>query len=490
MSYDICVFNKKKAPKHKADFIKWYEQITEWNSNSCFDDISVASKELQEWYSFMLKHFPAMNGRDAEESQQCYAKARALNADDIIDDCADYSIDNDLIYVSLGHSQAESAFKLAIGKANELDLGIFDPQDGNLLLCEKGEQAHVAVQHQCAESTSQAASKKKKTVDELIQEGDFKGARRLCYRRIVFSAAFVILWIVIFSLSMIEEFNSIYVINYIIAGTPFNIFLYFNLKDLRKVKASEESFNSMMRTREEARLREAPERLNAEIKRLLGSDCEVMPIEDDVCVNELTDIYFAEREHCKNSGMYPVILQLDSKLIENLEVNQKKEWDNTLDAETEMDKLKGILHSRFSNQSDWNEFVGNKDDEGRGCLDAIDDVDFMWGRFVIAKLPVTKPADIFVRIPIGDWGECPAPMVHHALTDYWNSKYDAVPCFISSEIIMYNVPKPVDEVLAYDLAVEHAAYCADEPFASGDTLWGMANQLKQSTFWHFTWSDN
>lgn len=239
MSYDICVFNKKKAPKHKADFIKWYEQITEWNSNSCFDDISVASKELQEWYSFMLKHFPAMNGRDAEESQQCYAKARALNADDIIDDCADYSIDNDLIYVSLGHSQAESAFKLAIGKANELDLGIFDPQDGNLLLCEEGEQAHVTVQHQCAESTSLGIV----SVESFILVGDFKGARRYCHKRIVISAVTAIALTAALFLLTGNAYMSKYTSCCIAGVIPLWLLLYSAFKDLRKVKASEESFN-------------------------------------------------------------------------------------------------------------------------------------------------------------------------------------------------------------------------------------------------------
>lgn len=330
--------------------------------------------------------------------------------------------------------------------------------------------------------------------DELIRKCDFKGARKACYKGMTVCTIFVVLFSIVYIMSIIEKPEPKSIISnlacLLLVETPFVIGLYFSFKNLGNVKIAEETFNSTMHIREESKVREAPERLYAEIKRVLGSDCEVMPIEDGVCVKELTDIYFAERENCKNTGMLPIILQLDCSLIDELEMNLKEKWGETPDAEKELEKMKSILHSRFNSQSDWKEFVGSKNDEGRGYLDGIDDVDFMWGRFVIAKLPVTTPADIFTRVQVGDWGECPSPMVHRALADYWNKKYDAVPCFISCDTIIYNVPKPVDEECAYDLAVEHAAYCADEPFTSCDTLCGMANQLKHSTFWHFMWSEN
>lgn len=493
MSYDICVFNKRIAPRRKEDFIKWYDHIMTLNGDSTFDDIHVASKELQEWYSFMLKHFPAMNGRDAEESQQCYAKAMGVDVDVAIDDSADYSIRNDLIYIAFGYSQAKNAIKLATWKAKELGLGVFDPQEGNFLLCNDCGQTSQAVQNQRAEKNSKTVSTKKKTIEKLIHKCDFKGARKICYHNIVTIAAFMVFWLVVFSMSITEasEPKSIIVPleSFLLCETVFGYPLYLSIKRLRKAKVAEETYNSIMRTKEESRLLEAPERLYAEIKRVLGPDCEVIPVEDGVCTNNLTDIYLAERESCKNNGMLPIILQLDCNLIVDLEMNLKEKWGETSDAEKELESMKIILYSRFNSQSDWNEFVGYKDDESRGCLDGIDDVDFMWGRFVIAKLPVTTPADVFTRVPIGDWGECPSPNVHRTLADYWNKKYGAVPCFISCDTIMYNVPKPVDEENAYHLAIEHAAYCADEPFTSGDTLGGMANQLKQSTFWHFMWSE-
>lgn len=330
--------------------------------------------------------------------------------------------------------------------------------------------------------------------DELIQECDFKGARKACYKGMVGSTFFVVIIAILYIMVIIENPEPKSIISNLacclFVETPFVIGLYFSFKNLGKVKIAEDTFNSTMQIREESKLREAPERLYAEIKRVLGSDCEVMPVENGVCVNELTDIYFAEREYCKNTGMLPVILQLDCDLIDDLEMNLKEKWGEVSDAEKELERMKDILHTRFNSLSDWEEFVGSKNDEGRGYLDGIDDIDFMWGRFVIVKLPVTTPADVFTRVPVGDWGECPSPMVHRVLAEYWNKKYDAVPCFISCDTIMYNVPKPVDEDSAYELAIEHAAYCADEPFACCDTLCGMANQLKHSTFWHFMWSEN
>jgi len=31
MSYDLIVFEKSKAPKTKAEFMKWYETQTKWS---------------------------------------------------------------------------------------------------------------------------------------------------------------------------------------------------------------------------------------------------------------------------------------------------------------------------------------------------------------------------------------------------------------------------------------------------------------------------
>lgn len=488
MSYDICIFNKKKAPRRKEDFIKWYERIMEWNGDSNFDDITVASKELQEWYSFMLKHFPAMNGRDAEESQHCYAKAKGVDVGDVIDDSADYAIDSNLIYVAFGYTQAEDAYRLAFGKAKELGLGFFDPQEGSFPLSDGYERTDTMVDNSDQITAAQKSFEKKK--HHLIV-----GIR--------LSLITLFIALIVCIIVNPEETIFCYITDPIklkllrlTFASPlaipvlFIVFAGKRLDDIKKEEAYSISILKAAQIRQESINKEAPERLYAEIKRVLGPDCEVMPIEDGVCVNELTDIYLEERERCKNSGMLPVVLQLDCNLIDDLEMNLKENWGETSDAEKELEDMKGILHSSFNSQSDWEKFVGSKDDEGRGCLDGIDDVDFMWGRFVIAKLPVTTPADVFIRVPVGDWGECPSPKIHRTLTDYWNKKYGAVPCFISCDTIMYNVPKPVDEDCAYDLAVEHAAYCADEPFSNCDTLCGMANQLKQSTFWHFMWSEN
>ena len=36
MSYDLMVFEKSKAPKTKAEFMKWYEIQTKWSEeNNC-----------------------------------------------------------------------------------------------------------------------------------------------------------------------------------------------------------------------------------------------------------------------------------------------------------------------------------------------------------------------------------------------------------------------------------------------------------------------
>lgn len=487
MSYDICVFNRKRAPIHKNDFLKWYERIMEWNGDSGFDDISVASKELQEWYSFMLKHYPAMNGRDAEESQQCYAKAKGVDVDAAIDDSADYSIDNNLIYVAFGYSQAKDAYKLAIGKAKELGLGIFDPQEGSFPLNDGYEQTDSTDDNSDQITAAPKNYEKKK---RRLKAGMRLSLIMLCIAFIVCGIVnpeetiFLYITDPVKSKLLRLAFASAFVI-----PLMYFVFAGKKLDDIKKDEANAVSMLITSQISKESIKNEASEKLYAEIKRVLGPDCEVMPIKDGVCVNELTDIYFAERERCKKSGMFPVILQLDCNLIGDLEINLKENRGETSDAEEELENLKGILHSCFNSQNDWEEFVGNKNDEGRGYLDGIDRVDFMWGRFAVVRLPIANASDVFSRIPVGDWSECPSPMVHRTIAQHWNERYGAVPCFISFDTIMYYVPKPVDKDSAYGLALEHAAYCFEDFFASGDTLMGMANQLEHSTFWQFIWNE-
>ena len=105
MSFDICVFHASAAPRKPIDFVEWFNQTTDWELTKEYDSDTVCQPDLKEWYHCMLKHYPAMNGRDCESSRQAYLISHPeTNGDDaelIVDDlAADYSLTPDLIYAA------------------------------------------------------------------------------------------------------------------------------------------------------------------------------------------------------------------------------------------------------------------------------------------------------------------------------------------------------------------------------------------------------
>lgn len=47
MSYDLMAFEISKAPKNREEFLKWYDEQTEWGEAHDYDDINVSSEKLQ-----------------------------------------------------------------------------------------------------------------------------------------------------------------------------------------------------------------------------------------------------------------------------------------------------------------------------------------------------------------------------------------------------------------------------------------------------------
>lgn len=222
MSYDLCVFNKRKAPKKKEKFAQWYEKITCWEGNSSYDDASVASKSLQKWYEFMLQRFPAMNGPDSERSIERFAKVNEMDVDEAIDHCADYAIDKDLIYVAFGYSQSFDAFRLGIAMARELGLGFYDPQEDRI--------------YQCGGFVNNGI------IDFHLRTGDFKKARKEHRKEIIM---FAVLIVVSFSVGIWAE-GHLY--EGLFMGTLGTLVLCLKLREQRKFKVAEAEYLDSLRT--------------------------------------------------------------------------------------------------------------------------------------------------------------------------------------------------------------------------------------------------
>ena len=118
MSYDLMVFRKEAAPKARTDFMKWYQDQTEWTEEHSYNDPANTSAELRNWFMEMIQTFPAMNGPLASD-------------DDDNSNVSDYSIGKDVIYVAFAWSLAEQAYNKMLELAEKHGVGFFDASSDN-----------------------------------------------------------------------------------------------------------------------------------------------------------------------------------------------------------------------------------------------------------------------------------------------------------------------------------------------------------------------
>ena len=129
MSYDLMVFEKTKVAANKKEFMSWYEELCKWEEDHSYDDISVSSPALQNWYAEMLKSFPAMNGPDAVSEEEL------AKDEDLENRVSDYCIARDAIYVAFSWSQADNAYTIMRDLAKKHGVGFFDVSgEGDIIL--------------------------------------------------------------------------------------------------------------------------------------------------------------------------------------------------------------------------------------------------------------------------------------------------------------------------------------------------------------------
>jgi len=127
MSYDLMVFRKEAAPKTRAEFMKWYQEQTEWTEKHSYDDPANTSTELRNWFMDMIQTFPAMNGPFSSQN-------------DDNPNFSDYSIGKNVIYVAFAWSLAEQAYSKMVELAEKHGVGFFDvsSDNGDILFPDNG----------------------------------------------------------------------------------------------------------------------------------------------------------------------------------------------------------------------------------------------------------------------------------------------------------------------------------------------------------------
>jgi hypothetical protein len=112
MSYDLMVFEASAAPKTRKEFMTWYKAQTEWSEDHGYQDHSVTSEPLQNWFKEMIDHFPPKNG--------------PLASDDVDDPkVTDHCIGKSVIYSAFSWSVAEEAYPKMRELAIKHSVGFF-----------------------------------------------------------------------------------------------------------------------------------------------------------------------------------------------------------------------------------------------------------------------------------------------------------------------------------------------------------------------------
>lgn len=116
MSYDLMVFNPKKAPQSETEFLKWYDEQVQWSEPHNYVDPIVTTIELHNWFKEIIQDFPALSGPYSP-----------LDVDDMESEfVTDYSIGNDVIYASFRWSVAEKGYTAMLELAEKYQVGFYD----------------------------------------------------------------------------------------------------------------------------------------------------------------------------------------------------------------------------------------------------------------------------------------------------------------------------------------------------------------------------
>ena len=129
MSYDLMVLDKHERFKSSDDFLKWYDEVTEWSDDIDYHDYRHATPNLQSWFLDIKDIIRPMNGEFAPSDEE-------MNNNSI--HTADYSIGSNCIYIGFAWTDAEQAYSLVKELAKKYNLIFFDISGYNQLIYPDG----------------------------------------------------------------------------------------------------------------------------------------------------------------------------------------------------------------------------------------------------------------------------------------------------------------------------------------------------------------
>lgn len=128
MSYDIVIFDSKKAPKDPDAFMEWCEELEDRMTESPdMEEYETTSKKLQEWFLDICKDVIPLSG----SFSNCDAPDFVEGQDD--DRGADYFFGKHVVFLMFNTSETESLFQKVKESARKHNLGYFDFDTDELL---------------------------------------------------------------------------------------------------------------------------------------------------------------------------------------------------------------------------------------------------------------------------------------------------------------------------------------------------------------------
>ncbi|MDK1361149.1 hypothetical protein QNO00_12855 [Arthrobacter sp. zg-Y1219] len=127
MAYDILAFDPGSVTDD-ADFPVWWDKQLEWSEGHSYDDASVTTPALKEFYKELIQTFPPMNGPHSPTNEEIGANA------DLEDRLTDYSIGTTVVYGAFAWSQDAMARLLFTSLAAKHGVAVALVSDGGAIL--------------------------------------------------------------------------------------------------------------------------------------------------------------------------------------------------------------------------------------------------------------------------------------------------------------------------------------------------------------------
>ena len=256
-----------------------------------------------------------------------------------------------------------------------------------------------------------------------------------------------------------------------------------------------------------------PSEVAQAIMEYLDCECTYFPsMADD---DPIMSAYSYARRDAAHEGFVPVLIRADDEtLLECLVMNADPEHDADcyeFDLKTVTEYRKRMLSAPIKDgkavlealtgqrkeeaeddDMDWEEEVlgemeGGYDNDRFSCY--WDSDSHMTYPLILAKIPVKNPWEIFAYLPFGNWNECPDTPDLMAVARYWFEQYGAIPAAMSHDELEFDLPAPVSQEKAMEVATEQYGFCPDIVDQEQDepTVGNLADVLRQSTVWYLWW---